>query len=99
MNKGFSNLAELFREKNDTAYENNASVAALSESESDDCGSRSDVQPAPKKKKKRRGFVLYKDNSDILNKPKRSLMSLNKMALKFMKFIVQKMWCELYLFY
>ena len=58
MNKGFSNLAELFREKNDTAYENNASVAALSESESDDCGSRSDVQPAPKKKKKK-GEALF----------------------------------------
>ena len=69
MNKGFSNLGDLLKAKNDAACENNASVA--SDSESDDRGGGSDIEPeepARKKQKTDDGIALPKDNSDILNK-------------------------------
>ena len=69
MNKGFSNLGDLLKAKNDAACENNASVA--SDSESDDRGGHSDIEPeepARKKQKTDDGIALPKDNSDILNK-------------------------------
>ena len=69
MNKGFSNLDDLLKAKKDAAYENNASVA--SDSELDDRGGSSDIEPeepARKKQKTDDGIALPKDNSDILNK-------------------------------
>ncbi|CAH3029299.1 unnamed protein product, partial [Porites evermanni] len=69
MNKGFSNLGDLLKAKNAAACENNASVA--SDSESDDRGGGSDIEPeepARKKQKTDDGIALPKDNSDILNK-------------------------------
>ena len=69
MNEGFSNLDDLLKAKKDAAYENNASVA--SDSELDDRGGSSDIEPeepARKKQKTDDGIALPKDNSDILNK-------------------------------
>ena len=69
MNKSFSNLGELLKAKNDATCENNGSVA--SDSESDDRGGGSDIEPkepARNKQKTNDSIVLPKDNSDILNK-------------------------------
>lgn len=88
MNNGFGSLGVSLKVKNDAKGDGNA--PALSDPESDDNWGGSDKEPeepARKKKNKKKaddGVVLSKDNSYLINS-KRSLMSLNKMALKFIE--------------
>jgi len=93
MNNGFSGLGVSLKVKNDAKGDGNG--PALSDPESGENWGGSDKEPEePARKKKQNkkktkkqaddGVVLSKDNSYLINS-KRNLMSLNKMALKFME--------------
>ena len=66
MNKGFSSLEKLLKAKNDAKGDETPS--ALSDSESDDNGDRSDIEPEEpvhKKQKTDDSMALSKENSAI----------------------------------